>query len=216
MLLLVMTDGRIECLTRAIESVDASVQGEFAYRVIHDDTGDKGYRRELQERYPEFTVIGQNSRQGFGGAIRSAWTWIRRNTDSHYIFHMEDDFVFNETVWLSRLSEILDTHPYIAQLAFKRQPWNDKEIAAGGIIEQDPDAFTDFEEWCEHRKFFTTNPCIYRRALLDIGWPDGLNSEGMFGIKLLENPQLKFAFYGKKFDPPKVTHIGDKRVGKGY
>ena len=41
MILLVMTDGRVDCLSRAIESARENLCGEVTHKVIHDDTGDE-------------------------------------------------------------------------------------------------------------------------------------------------------------------------------
>ena len=49
---------------------------------------------------------------------------------------------------------------FLAQ-ALRRQPWNDTEKAAGGVVEANPKAYTDRVEgrihWLEHRQFWTTN-----------------------------------------------------------
>jgi hypothetical protein len=70
--------------------------------------------------------------------------------------------------------------------------------------------------WTEHRRFFTTNPSVYRTSLCKLGWPQESESEGKFTHRLLADPLLRFAFWGRKFDPPLCEHIGTIRAGAGY
>ncbi|MBP9054463.1 MAG: glycosyltransferase [Ilumatobacteraceae bacterium] len=219
MILLVMTDGRVDCLSRAIESARENLCGEVTHKVIHDDTGDESYREELRATFPDFDVIGQPTRQGFGGAIRSAWAALSGRPE-RFVFHLEDDFTFNEPIDLPAMQHVLDRNPGLVQLALRRQPWNPDELAAGGIVEQHPDDYVDcsdgISDWLEHRRFFTTNPSMYRRALTEKEWPEGEHSEGRFGIALCENPTTRFGYWGRRDDPPKVHHIGEHRAGVGY
>ena len=219
MILLVMTDGRVDCLSRAIESARENLCGEVTHKVIHDDTGDGSYREELRAAFPDFDVIGQPTRQGFGGAIRSAWAALSGRPE-RFVFHLEDDFTFNAPVDTPSMRRVLDRNPQLVQLALRRQPWNPDELAAGGIVEQHPDAYTDCSDglshWLEHRRFFTTNPSVYRSTLMARGWPEGERSEGVFGLQLCESPGIRFGFWGERTDPPAVHHIGDHRGGVGY
>ena len=107
MILLVMTDGRVDCLSRAIESARENLCGEVTHKVIHDDTGDESYREELRATFPDFDVIGQPTRQGFGGAIRSAWAALSGRPE-RFVFHLEDDFTFNAPIDLPPMQHVLD------------------------------------------------------------------------------------------------------------
>lgn len=219
--LLVMTDGRADCIERAIPSAEAALRGRITRRVVHDDSGDETYRAWLHERFPDYELIWHPAgRQGFGGAYRSAWRFLTGACES-FVFSTEDDFVFNRPVRLTPMMELLDALPYLAQLTLRRQPWNADEIAAGGIVEQHPDAYADHSccvdhAWLEHRLFFSTNPSLYRRSLCAKGWPDVEHSEGVFTHQLLEDPDLRFGFWGARDSGEAVTHIGNERVGSGY
>lgn len=192
--LLLITDGRLDYFDRALESAAASLP-KFAQRVIVDDSA---------------------HRLGFAGAIQRGWDQVK--TD--WVFHLEDDFTFNEPVPLGRMIAVLACRPYLAQLVLKRQPWNSDERAAGGIIEQHPDQYEQVTDagdvWTEHRKFWSTNPSVYSTGFCHQGWPQVDHSEGIFTHRLIEDPDLRFAFWGGKFDPPRVTHIGGERKGTGY
>ena len=79
----------------------------------------------------------------------------------------------------------------------------------------DPGDFTDEGPVSRHRRFFTTNPSVYRASLCERGWPQEPHSEGVFTHRLLADG-FDFAFWGGRFDPPAVTHIGAERTGRGY
>lgn len=230
-LLLVITDGRRDCVERAIPSAQENLRGPITRRVIYDDSGDEDYRQWLLQRFPAFEVVHHpHGRQGFGGAIRTAWRHIGL-CHERYVFHLEDDFTFNRPIDLQAMMLVLENEPNLVQLALRRQPWNDAERDSGGIIEQHPDAYLEVKAWghprairevqtdwawLEHRQFFTTNPSLYRRALCARGWPDGAQSEGHFTHQLLEDPELRFGFWGARDSGEWVTHIGDVRAGTGY
>ena len=213
--LLIMTDGRKECFQQTWNSLRDNLNGRIDRVLIHDDSGDDKYRQWLLTHDAEVYSTGQRS--GFGKAIQSAWAQL----DDDYIIHWEDDFILNDRFNVSSFRNVLDRNHYLMQVALKRQPWNDTEKAAGGIIEVNPYAYiekTDGEyTWTEHRMFFTTNPSMYKRDVVEFGWPDGDFSEGVFGLKFFEaNPLARVAFFGSKFERPRVTHIGHERTGHGY
>lgn len=238
---LVMTDGRDGLLRQTIESARANLAGNIIERWIHDDGGSLEHGAMLDALYPEFVQIPHvpGRRQGFGGAIDCAWRHLANNSTADYVFHLEDDFTFNRPVDLDAMAEVLACTPDLAQMALRRQPWNDAERAAGGVVEQYPDAYTDvamiqkaygdpgrvgqMSYWLEHTLFFTTNPCLYaRRVPTPAGqqavlspWPSGPNSEGRYGIRLREYG-YRFGFWGRRDDAPWVHHIGDARAGHGY
>lgn len=227
--LLILTDGRLEYLERTIASARENLRGPISRTVIHDDSGITAYGDHLRSAFPDFEVYSTGRRSGFGGAIRSAWSYLARTAEAdeaRFVFHLEDDFTFNRPVPLAELAFVLDHRPELVQLALRRQPWNETERAAGGIVESNPAAYEERRtgpmfrpmfQWLEHRLFFTTNPSLYRRSLTWRGWPEGAHSEGRFGIELLnENPDAVFGFWGARDSGEWVTHIGDVRAGTGY
>lgn len=225
--LLVMTDGRRDCIERAIPSAEENLKGGLiTRRIIHDDSGDEDYRDWLVGRFDDYEVLHHPAgRQGFGGAIRHAWRFLTDDVDEHFVFHLEDDFVFRHPVQLPDMIRVLEGEAGLTQLALRRQPWNDQEQAAGGIIEQHPDDYADRKypvlgwpplEWLEHRRFFTTNPSLYRRRLCYRGWPVGDHSEGRFSLELIEDPHVRFGFWGARDSGEAVEHIGHVRAGTGY
>ena len=222
--LVVFTDGRREHLPWTVPSFDGYTTGPVSERYIVDDSGDPENHEWIRRVFPEFELVIHESgeRQGFGGAIRTGWDHLRRHSTASHIFHLEDDFTFNRPVDLLDLAAVLSQRPNVAQVALRRQPWNEHEALAGGIVEQHPDAYTDHEDghgraWLEHRQFFTTNPTLYRRSLIEENeWPEGRDSEGRFSIALLGDEDLRFAFYGRRDSGEWVQHNGNTRNGTGY
>jgi hypothetical protein len=196
---------------------------------MYDDTGDTQYREALAQTYPEFTHINAGPRQGFGGAIANAWSQVYRFSHADHVFHLEGDFTFNRDVDLGAMRQTLVDHPDLAHMALRRQAWAPEEIAAGGVVEMHPDAYTDVfvdvldRSWLEHRLFFTTNPSLIRMSLIRRGWPDVPQSERRFTEYLLREgtpevpgEQVRFGYWGSRTDEPWVHHIGTERIGKGY
>ena len=222
--LLVMTDSRRHCIEHTLDSACENLQpwALISELWIHDDSGDPEYQTWLRLRYRSFTVVSTAGRSGFGGAIRSAWATLRSSSKADYVFHLEDDFTFNHPIDLAAMMRLLDEQPHLAQVALRRQPWNDDERDAGGIVESHPCDYTDRTDglllhWLEHRRFFTTNPSLYRRQLIvDHDWPDGSESEGHFSAQLFGDPAARSAYWGARDSGEWVTHIGAERVGTGY
>lgn len=193
--LLALSDGRHAYHSAAYESALERLPTFDQYIFVHD---------------PEHAL-------GFAGAIQHGWSQV--HTD--HVFHFEADFTFTEPVDLAGMIALLERQPHLAQVALKRQPWNPEERAAGGIVELHPDDFLDRRDehatWTEHRRFFTTNPCVYSADLCTLGWPQVRHSEGNFTHQLIERDDTtRFAFWGEKLAAPKVHHIGETRAGGGY
>ena len=201
--LLVITDGRDEYCIRSLASALENLPSPERVVLVDDRT------HEL----------------GFAGAVQHGWNQILA-TDTEWVFHLEADFLFNGPVDLEAMAE-LAADEHVCQVALKRQPWNEQEKKAGGIVELDTDSFEEGEvrhryrpyvlgSYTAHRKCFTTNPCLYRRDIAERGWPQVPKSEGMFSLGLFSDPAIVSTFWGGKFDAPAVTHIGDERQGTGY
>lgn len=178
---------------------------------------------------------------GFGGAIRRGWGLLRASSVAFdYVLHVEDDWHFTTPLELPQMTAILDVRreharppilaPDLAQIALRRQAVSPAEVTAGGVVELWPDAYTEtvhtivppdpagaYEvRYLEHELFFTTNPSVYRRDLLELGWPDTERSEAAFTARC-RDAGYRFAYYGGRAEPPRVWHCGDnQRQGRGY
>lgn len=225
--LLVMADGREDYLAQCIASARENLAGQITERWLYDETGDDAYRARLGQLYPEFIRIGVGPRRGFAGAIQDAWRHMLWYSRAEWVFHLEQDFTFNSPLNLDRVVEVIADLPYLVQMALRRQPWNDQERAAGGIVEQHPDDYVEGwslgRAWLEHRRFFTTNPSLYRRSLCETGFHDPPHAEGMFTHRLLREglpgvpaEKIRFGYWGSRNSRPWVEHIGYVRAGHVY
>lgn len=227
--LLVITDGRADYLARTVASARDNLRGDITERWMFDDSGDDEHRAQLAADYPEFVHLNAGSRQGFGGAISAAWQALAASSRADHVFHLEADFEFRRPVDVDDLAGLLTDRPHLAQVALRRQAWNAVERAAGGYVEANPDDFVEHCDgdrvWLEHRRFFTTNPSLYRRALTGAGWPAGAQSEGRFGFQLsgqglpwgVHGAAIRYGLWGGVDSGREwVWHIGDHRAGTGY
>lgn len=215
--LFIVTDGRIGCLEKTLESFRYNVVGVFLQEFIVNDCVNPVFREQvdrISEVYGFDAPIHHAEKQGFAGAYHTAFSRVNKKSD--YCFILEDDFTFNEVILVSEMIGILKDNPHLCQVALKRQAWNIKEKITGGIVEVSPDSYGDKSGFCQHRNFFTTNPSLVPAWVIKKGWPLCEHSEGVFSHQLFEDPLVYSAYLGKKFDAPKVTHIGETRNGNNY
>jgi len=240
--LICFTDGREGLLQRTLDSFDKMIKldGDMKWlqRLLIDDSANPSYNQYIVDNFLDagrFTgAIFHPIRLGF---CRSIWdAWRRLEVGSDFVFHLEDDFLFLREIQLRDMVRVLRTEPDLAQIALVRQPWNETEKKAGGLIESRLDQYQQWSTlkesyihnrpafvgpdsdriyWLRHRSYFTTNPCLYPRNIPYLGWPLEKHCEGVFTHKLLKKG-LDFAHLGSFGDKPTVWHIGDQRVGKGY
>lgn len=217
--LLVFTNGRGDCLARTLASFCERVEGEFSHRLMIDDSVNLDYARALDATYGDkFQIIHHAERKGFAGAIQSGWNNL---PECEYIFSLEDDFTLETNLRLADMVKVLEHDERLCQVVLKRQVWNEQERRAGGIVEIAPDDYTEKDVdgiyYLEHARFFSTNPNLMPYAITRHGWLQVPESEGHMSFRL-RDMGYKFAMLGKKFDPPRVMHIGEGRAvgSKGY
>jgi hypothetical protein len=218
--MILLTAGRKQYLERTIDSFEQMVAGDFQRQAIFDDSGDAKFGQWLLKEYGDrFEIHTTPGLLGFTEAIRNAWQFLEDLDDAGapYVFHLEEDFTFNRKVDLGDLIAILEAQPKLAQVSLLRGPAYEPEFAAGGIIQQEPRAYQQRRQgalrYLAHRKYFTTNPCVYRRTLLKEGWPAVQNSEVAM-TRALVRKGFRFAHFGE--GDPWVTHIGEERTNRGY
>lgn len=214
---LFLTDGRDDLLDRTLESAARMLKGDITRTVIHTDNG-MTHKCDLLKRYPDLQVIG-GERLGFGGAIDRAWQYIGEG-EEQFLAHIEDDFLFERTVDLDAMGFVLNAHPHLIQMALRRQPWSDEERAAGGVVEQWPDEYSEREwegrVWLEHRLFLTTNPGLWRMDRCRKGWPTVPRSERVYTNQVFGDPVACSGYWGARDSGVWVTHIGTERAGTTY
>lgn len=161
---------------------------------------------------------------GMAGAVQEGFRWALEQGADHVLW-IEEDFRLHNLP-LEEMTWVLHRCPHLAQVVLKRQPWSQEEIAAGGQIElgeQRGDTFTECWglntsiRWVEHTSLFSLNPCLIPKRTLQLGWPSGglgVGNEAGFTQRCAD-AGMRFAYYGKKDDPPRCEHVGQIR-GTGW
>lgn len=212
----VFTAGRRGYLEQTLASADEQVSGPITRTVIFDDSGDPAFTDWLYTLGHSVASWGANV--GFTESMFLARRWLTRHATEPYVFHLEEDFTFDEPVDLTDLVGVLDGNPHLDQVAFLRHAYFPRELRAGGIMEEHPEAYTirsddKGRKWAEHALFWTCNPSVYRMDLAHIDWPRrGKHTETAFGDQRIADGQ-RFAFWDAR---PIITHIGAEKVGHGW
>jgi len=216
--LIVHTDGRREYISRSVPSLLEQLNGPVIKRVIYDDSGDPAYKAWLAETFPIFNVVGPARRLGYTGSMRAMWSYLDRRCQSDYVFQAEDDFLYDEPIDLEPMIQTLAQNPYLRQLALLRDAYYPRELEAGGIIAEHPEAYehvhANGHSRVEHRLYFTANPSLFRRSLCRTPWPSAPSSERVYTDLLNRDPNSRFAYWGD--GTPVIRHIGAERIGTGY
>lgn len=208
--LLVVTDGRGDYLERTWESAQAMLKFPVDPIVcLVDDSTNLNYSKWAARLVDAAHVRFSVTKQGGGGAIRSAWNMLRY-LDVDYVFHLEDDWTFPEPVDVGEMIDVVHQGPYM-NVVLRRQPWGAE--GPDGYIGDNPDSFIEIDwdgrKWLDHDHGFSLNPSIYRRYLCERTWQ---GHEHNFTAELVADG-YRFAVLGGKDDPPRCTHIGQERSG---
>jgi len=215
-LLGIIDNKRPDFLDATISSLEENLVYNFFKKVIIDDSGDAEYSKYLEDKYSDkYDIFSHTVNMGLSGSIRSLWH-IANVYNVDYVWHQEGDFTFNQNIDIDLIKDILKNKKTLAQIALKRQPVNGDEAAVGGFMQRDRLSYESYDKngvrWLEHRNFFTLNPCLYPRWVVDMGWQVGWG-EKEFSELLFSNPYTKSAYLGTIDEPPLVDHIGNYRGG---
>ena len=169
--------------------------------------------------------------QGYNAAMQAV---CAEAGDDRFMF-WEEDFILKEPVDLDNLSELLDEHPELAQIALLRGPHFPIEHEHGGLLEglqarlgkdvvdiqtylsvepgRSANGMTQllaFAKIITQRGTFTCNPAVWQTGVAGLGWPRGKWSEDAKRDELLALG-YRFGF----LPGVKVEHDGE-RSGHGY
>lgn len=208
---------RSQYLAASLESLAANLSGEIAKCVVYSDW-DQSHTADLERiAGPHgFYVVG-GGHYGYVGSIQRLWRYIERRAVGEFIFLTEDDFLYERKIELGAMVQILRQHREVQQVALLREPAYPREFAPGTILGWPMDEFTPRDGYLEHRLFWTMNPSLVRRSIVENAWPAADSSERVFGDKLLRDPAARFAFLGS--GEAWARHIGETRAvanGVGY
>lgn len=166
----------------------------------------------MEELYHYNWTHEERSAVGFCRSCQHCWAKAAAG-DHEFVFWLEHDFRFVKPVDLDQMAAILDANPQLAQMALMRQPVNEAERSAGGVVLSRPGQFQARGGWMEQQAYFTTNPSLFRRDFAERHpWPQEEQCEGRFGIHLLG---LGYTFGMMGAGEPWTDHVGI-RSGFGY
>lgn len=209
-----VTNGRADCLARAVPSFTEALDGPIVRTVIVDDSGDPHYQAWIRLTFPGIDLV-TTPRRGFDAAYQTVWRTVAEYGHP-WTFVIEDDFEATRPIDLTAMQAAMNERPELVQMALRRQAWFPAEIEAGGVVEQHPDDYTDTPTHLEHRRFITTNPALWRRSFITHhDWPKGSHSESRFASSVFREPDLVAGYWGQRSDEPWVIHDGE-RIGSGY
>jgi hypothetical protein len=225
--LLVFNDGRYDYLEQTLETFALQVSfPEKPYKILIDDmpTGrDVDFLHKIATRFGFDELILNDANLGSFGSIMKAWSCLPTHTG--YVFHLENDFVFPGPVDVEELATVLE-EPWICNITLLRQAWYGDEREVGGLFELWPGHFREQVvrgiPVCLHQDYFGHNPGLYRREFARVipntsRSPDGTirSHERIYrDLLLAEDSTRHFAILGRLTDPPRVLHIGHRRVGE--
>jgi hypothetical protein len=207
--LVVITDGRKDCIEQTIARFNLLVHYVFTKKIIVNDSGSPEYHKYLCENYRDFKIISHEKRKGLSSAIQSGWSEIDENID--FVFHLEDDFLFTEKPSINKMISILQKNQHLAQIALLRNAYYPDEIEVGGFVFKNINDYIQKNEFFEHKRLFTLNPSIYPKWIVDIGWQNGWDEPHFTSKVLTVKPHARFGYFGNMYDSPRVKHIGHIR-----
>ena len=160
---LVLNDGRNDYLEQTLFTFFEQVRfPDPPYKMLVDDMPegrDVSFLERLATRYRFDELILNDSNLGLFGTVMKAWSLLPTRT--RYIFHLENDFVFPETVDVRQLVTVLD-EPSIWNVTLLRQAWYEDERLAGGMIQSKPGWFREAVVQgipvCLQQRYFGFNP----------------------------------------------------------
>jgi hypothetical protein len=157
---------------------------------------------------------------GMAGAAAASWQRALENPSVTHLLHIEEDFRIQDLP-IDMMRRVLDRSPHLAQVVLKRHPWSDEERQAGGQIEVAPHDYTDCGaddlHWVEHDRLFSMNPSLIPRRTLELGVPVGHPGGVEAGLtERCREAGMRFAYYGRRSDPPRCEHVGFERAPVGW
>lgn len=230
LLWIVQTSGRADCFERTLASWKEHCTGEFADKVIVDDSGSEDYRTWLRRSYPDFKLISTGAANvGFARAMQKVFATFLESRATHCLY-LQDDFELKAPLPIAGPLAILQAHAALTQMSFLREPWYPDEVKAGGLIQSwaARGMFVDRHEvddqaWMTHRHWWTCNPSIFPRWIAARGWPapskfpTSRTTERRFSQALFRtNSSLVSGIWGGLEQDPPLRHIGEVRGGTGF
>lgn len=128
----VFSTNRLDYLIPTLESHKDNIDfGEHeVYSILIDDYPQGRNEKEffkIAEDYGFNEVVLHPVNKGLTLTWSELWRYLAEQ-DYDYIWHHEDDVVFNEAISIDTMIDFLKKYPAFCQINLKRQPWYEKEL----------------------------------------------------------------------------------------
>ena len=202
--LVVTSCGRVDLLVRTLESLEAIEPGRFARRVIVEDSGDEAVAAEIRARFPDFDLLFNQPNIGQMRAIDRAYATV----ETEYVFHCEDDWLFEGPPFLDTCLAVLRRHPEVS-VACVRRVADLPPRYAGRLALPEPDAGYALMPPDAHPEWFgySFNPGLARSATYRRYGPYAAHvSEEVLSYRLKRD-----GYVVAYLEPGAASHIGGDR-----
>ena len=223
----ILGNGRKGYLERTIASWESNLIGDVDHKIIFDDSGDAKYVDWLNKTFGDrFKVVPVGEKSlGQTAALGFIFKYIKE-LDVDYVLQLEEDWMLNRPLDISRIATVLRDNPNILQMRIPRvvwyAPYHLEDIYYGsGLLHNVnlPGTKTKFcsndqDSWYEWRGdfyFWTHNPNLFGKKILDESYESITNEyhEHSFGQLLLKKyPKGSSGFWARNPYDAYVNHIG--------
>lgn len=177
---LALTDGDRDKFAESVSSFKKNLRTSLRMQwVVYNAGGDEDFREWAKENFPWLSEIYV----GYGKfQQRAAWAEMDANID--YVIQFGDGQTLDSEYDVDTAIGFIDDHPYLAQLVI-----GDRGVT-GDLVRD-----VRNRHWTVHKDGWSMLPCIYRRAVTDLGWPIGRAPHERFTTKLQRNSNSwKYAY----------------------
>lgn len=170
--------GRWNLLQATLNSFLRLNKYPIAKYLLHEDSGDIRIFEKIQEKYPMFHLIRSEENVGLLKSIDKLYDLV----ETEYIFHLEDDWIFeNNPDFIQQSLKVLE-NPNIHQVWIRQgipEDWLEQEDLGGYRMVKN----CHFGDWCG----FSFNPGLRRLSDYKQIFPNGYNALNTHGTNSVFN-----------------------------
>ena len=194
--------GRLDLLKETLDSFMQKNGKSFAEAIITEDANSEPVRDWLEERYPQFKIFMNSPKLGHLRSVDRMYEEVK----TPYIFHGEDDWVFEGKEVISACKKVLENDEQISVACVRKF----SDLGERQVVNFEIEEVDGVKYGCHplefHRKWgaFTFNPSLLKRSLWEEYGPYvQYVTEGRISSRMKQDG-LKIAF----LDPGACKHIG--------
>ena len=163
---------RLDLLKETLDSFFSTNNYDIDQLLIIDDSGEEYYSNEIKKLYSNATVIENKENIG----QRRSIDILLENCNNEYIFHLEDDWLFDSDSnnYIESSMKILKNNPNIYQVHMRHQH-DDPNPCIGEVNYIDNVGFRFLDNnWRDCWTGFSFNPGLRRKSDIKKMFPNGL------------------------------------------